>query len=183
VSAAGEELSIQSLEWKWFALPLTGVGSFMRQDLLLELRQGTVDIDRIFFGAGPAAPPVIRGDTFWPASRFFRPGYTASPGGSVVLRRGFDAADTIFYGPLFPVSPGRYLITFVTESAAPDGTPLGRFEAGSTGGGEKTAVAVTAGSLAQLRYSHGSNLPLRLDFTFSGNADIEIMGVRIQPLP
>lgn len=183
-SAAAEgELSVQSPGWKWFALPLTDAAPFVRQDLLLELRNGTVEIDRLYFGAGPPAPPSIRGGTFWPASRFFRPGYTASPGGSVVLRQGFDPADTIFYGPLFPVSPGRYLITFLFESAADEGTPLGRFTAGSTGGGERTGAAVTAGTLTQLRYSHGSNLPLRLDFTFAGTADIEIMGVRIEPLP
>ena len=161
----------------WLDFPFDHEGFSLGVSLGLQRVEGAFDVDLALLAAGREVLPLPGEETYWDAARLFRAGYSFEEGEGVLLRRSRDQADTIFYGPHLPMAAGEYEIVLDYHSEAEAGTLLGRLDAGSNVSRGVTGIDVRQGERAVVRYRHVENLPLRVEFTFSGATDVLLKGV------
>lgn len=114
-----------------------------------------------------------------PAVVFFRAGYAAPDGSSVVLRCDHDPDVELFYGPRLPLPFGNYHVELNYSTDAPDGTILGRL--GVRFGRDSAAewVPVISGSPAVLAVRADTNLPCTVALDYARTHDMTLHGVTI----
>ena len=98
------------------------------------------------------------------------------------MRKDFEPAQAIFYGPSLPIEPGVYLVELAIEFAAPRGTPLGRLLIRGPGGREREQTPVIAGEPAKLAFRQADNMPFSVAFDFGRTADLAIRSVKLTRL-
>ena len=179
---APSTLEVRSTAWRWHsvALPVESATRVLTGEFAWT--SGAVDLDTASLVAGTWIGPAPGETLDLPATCFFHAGYTAPDLQSVVLRKDFEPAQAIFYGPALPLEPGDYLLELFLESAAAHGTRLGRLFLRGLGGGEKEQIAVAAGEPAKLAFCQADNLPFSLAFEFERAADLTVRSVRLTRL-
>lgn len=174
--AAETELTqeIRAPDWQWTSFGLPDFGSSLRAGVTLTVLAGTLDLDLLIYTSGQL--PVLNvGETFsLPAALFFHAGYTDLADGSVVLRKDYEPADVIVYGPKLPFPPAEYRVEMQYSSGALAGTVMGHFFI-ETETGRTPDFPVVAGSKSIGEYSSlADNLPATLRFRYARNADMRI---------
>ncbi|MBI3985897.1 MAG: hypothetical protein HY343_03180 [Lentisphaerae bacterium] len=170
-------IPVASREWTWATVPVVRHDRFAPVGLSLELREGAADVDMLLLAAGQWEPPRKPGDFLTiPAPCFFHAGHINRANDSVTIRK-TDPMAQIFYGPKLPFEKGRYQIEFLFNTAAREGTLLGRMAAAWEDGGDHRWTDVFAGRPALLDLEQKENLPVHFIFFNLGLADLEIRGV------
>ena len=179
---APSALEVSSTAWSWHsvAIPVESATRVLTAEF--SWTSGSVDLDTASLVAGTWVSPAPGETVELPAGCFFHAGYTAPDLQSVVLRKDFEPAEAIFYGPSLPLEPGTYLVELAVASAAARGTRLGQLFIRGHGGGERDRTPVAAGEPARLAFRQADNLPFSLAFDFERAADLAIRSVRLTRL-
>lgn len=175
-----ERLEFASPEWHWQVLPLPPSAVFNPAQLKVTLAEGDLQVDMVLLVAGPWPLVHWPAEGMWiPAVSFFRAGYSAPDGTSVVLRRDHDPDVKLFYGPRLPLPMGVYRVALDTTTDAPDGESLGRLgvQFGTAGGTNE--VVVIAGSPAVLEVRVECNLPVLVTLDYNRAQDMTLHGVTL----
>ncbi len=175
-----DRVNVDSRDWIWLNVPVTSVQGSLWLPLHIAGESGSVDIDIILLTAGVWQCPSTGQSIDIPAPCFFHAGYTDMKTGSVVLRKDYDPAEQVFYGPKLPLDKGCYEIEFVYDTDAKPGTLLGRFGCRICGHENNEWVDVNAGSGATYKWVQKQNVPIFMAFWFLRNADIAIRKVTIK---
>ena len=170
-----------SADWEWTEIPVGEPRDSSRVGLEFARAAGSVDLDMISL-AGGTLPRLAPGESFaLPAPLFFHAGYTDLAADCVRLRKDYEPAEAIFYGPKLPLfEAGEYRIGVDVESQAPAGTPLGRYFL-ETEKMRTEDTAVVAGRPDDGRpwsVAKGA-LPFTLRFVYFRNADVAIRKVTV----
>jgi hypothetical protein len=97
-----------------------------------------------------------------------------------VLRKDFEPADAVFYGPNLPLDQGSYSVEMVFGSEAPPGTCVGQLGMRDAGGKElENRKPVTVGAPAVLKWEQTDNKPFCIVFRFSRAAEVRLDRVRL----
>jgi hypothetical protein len=173
------DLSVESDAWRWRDVPLPEWEGLPPVRLRITHQAGSVDVDQALLAAGIWSPPEAGQAVEWLAAFFFHAGWTRVEAGTVTLRRDYDPAGAVFYGPLWPLEAGRYEVSLIFTSSAPAGAVLGEWY-GVAGATRSVRVPVVAGQPAGFTFSPEENFPARFNFAFSRAADVTIERVRLQ---
>lgn len=177
-------IEIQERSWHWIAIPCDRLEGSERMEVVFRAEEGTVDLDLATYVSGPPLR-LAPGETLTlPAPLFFHAGHTDLEAMSVRLRKRYEPADAIFYGPRMPfLDRGEYRIALEIESPAREGTFLGSYRLDLHG--ERTPeLPVIAGRPTQavdLAYED-RNLPWTLEYKYSRAADVDVRRVVITRL-
>ncbi|NKB24880.1 MAG: hypothetical protein GKR87_10985 [Kiritimatiellae bacterium] len=175
-------VSVQESHWIWEEVP-ADVKEHTRIALRIEHQKGTVDLDSALLMAGDWAYINVGEELSLPAPCFFHAGYTDLKTDSVLFRPTHERDETIFYGPKLPFKKGTYAIDLYASSSAKEGTYLGAFHV-AMGPQRSSDFDVIAGQRARGYFTQTNNLPVRLNFRYSRNADLAISNVvfsRVKP--
>jgi len=165
-------------QWHWREIRLSGLSNSVTADLQLVNGDGSFDLDLMIFSSGSILGIEPGKEVALPAPLFFHAGYTDLKKNSVVIRKAYESAEEIFYGPNLPLSAGEYEVIMRFDSQAEAGTNLGSFSL-TCGDSHQGPFAVIAGN----KQATGSfktpaiNQPLRFAFKYSRAADLEIKEV------
>jgi len=175
------DLDVDSPIWVWKELLLPRLNGYATVSLRLNWRHGATDLDAVILAAGEWQYLDEGGSLVLPAPSFFHAGYTDLRHGSVILEKDSDPNEAIFYGPNMPMTPGEYEMSLEYSTRAAHGTVLGHLSARS-GQASFGPFAVISGREARADLLLKDNLPLRADFVFARNADIEISNMTFRRL-
>lgn len=168
--------------WTWSALPFTAPADGGPVTLRVTALEPGAEVERLYLAAADPPRPAP-GDIFeFPAALFFRAGYTHAERGSVVLRRNWESDFPVFYGPKWPLPPGRYETELVFETTAPAGTEVGAFTVPWRDTGPADWTPLAAGHPARRTWTQADDLPVSLMVRFARVANVEIVKVRFRRL-
>lgn len=173
-------VTLSDSQWQWQVVPIPPVDSFKPLQLMVSTVEGQGEVDMVLLVGGPW--PLDHwpdGGMQIPAVAFFRAGYSAPDGTSVVLRCDHDPDVELFYGPRLPLPIGNYHVELDYSSDVPDGTILGRL--GVRFGRDSAAewVPVISGSPAVLAVRADTNLPCTVALDYARTHDMTLHGVTI----
>jgi hypothetical protein len=173
------ELRVDSPDWEWRELRWDAGTNGLYVTPEFQVSSGQVDVDLVLFTAG-RLPELAPGETcVLPAPLFFRAGHTVLQQDAVRLRREYEPADAIFYGPKLPFpADGVYDVELVFHADAAEGAELGHFYIETEKARTADAPVVAKARALSRLSSRRSNLPFTLRFVFYRNADIDIREVR-----
>ncbi|MCK5850198.1 MAG: hypothetical protein KAH23_04725 [Kiritimatiellae bacterium] len=183
-------LTIKNNAWQWKTVPVEKLTEYAKIGLELGLTKGTVDLDCAILYAGSWNMPEPGQSLSLPAAAFFHAGASDLKNLSVKFRKNIDHAaeilidensvkklkgdqGSVLYGPRLPLHAGKYRVDLTFESNAESGTKLGSFHV-RQGKNILCFEYVRAGSSAWSEIQLNHNLPITLDFLYSGEADISI---------
>jgi hypothetical protein len=171
-------------QWHWREVELAGLSNSVTADLQLMNGDGSFDLDLMIFSSGSILGLEPGEKVALPAPLFFHAGYTDLKNNSVVIRKAYESAEEIFYGPNLPLSAGEYEVSMEFESQAPAGTELGTFSlsCGESRQGPFAVIAGTGVSVGSFT-TPAVNQPLRFAFKYSRAADMAIKQVVFKRLP
>lgn len=169
---------ISTVDWQWFFIPIENFHSFAPLSLKLEWLDGSIDCDQLLLASAEWIPPAIGQTVILSAPGFFHAGYTDLKEEAVVLEKGREPVDLIFYGPKLPLEKGRYRIELEFCSETPKGTLLGQFNVKRH---DRDAILnwipIVAGSPSFTEFTQTQNVPMYLEFRFLGNGSMKIKNV------
>lgn len=175
-----ERFAFASPDWQWQELPLPPTATFEQAQLKATLVTGDLLVDVVLLVAGPWPHAVWPTTGMWiPATAFFRAGYSASDGTSVVVRRDHDPNVKLFYGPRLPMPMGTYRVALDYTTDAPDGETLGHLGVQVDAGDSLSEAPVIAGQPAVLEVRVESNRPLLVTLDYNRAQDMTLHGVTI----
>jgi len=177
--ASVHQLSVASENWDWISVPLPATVGGRSLSLQVRPRSGSVDADVTGLFMPDTLLPLGGKKISLPAPVFFHAGHTDIERGTVVLSPKRAPAKGVFYGPRVPLEEGSYTITVSYESAAPEGTLLGRFFIRRPRGADAEGPLVS-GLPFRLDYEHPDSLLFSLVFEFAGKAAVEIGTVTLE---
>jgi hypothetical protein len=169
-----QEISVSSTEWSWHAFPVRVFDGNQRIAPRLTLREGEVQVDRIFLSAGDWFSPTEHEALDIPAACFFHGGKLDVDTGSVLIEKGRAPQSIMLYGPRLPLEPGRYRVAMHFKTDAPDGVALGSIGLLEPERSPDPWTPVRGGEPAELVIEQSSNLPVTWAFRFAWAGDIEI---------
>ena len=165
----------RSSRWFWADIPCEKLPGYGAISLRLDRLGGSLDADLAVLSDQPPKTLDVGKSWRWPAPCFFHAGYTDAKRGVVVLRTAREPDDAVFYGPRVPLGAGTYQAELRFSSPAAPGTLLGTCRMARPD--PASGMPVVAGEPAVLPFEHPEDLPVRLDFVFARNGDIEISEV------
>jgi len=175
--------AINTARWRWIEIPLPHVEDYFSMALELERRSGHVDVDGALVTAGAWRSPLPDQPLNIPAPCFFHAGYTDLDRDAVVFRARWESPDRIFYGPGLPLDSGTYGVVLSFRSDAPRGTRLGTWTVEMQDPADNVHTDVIAGNPCRLEFVQKSNVPVTFSFTYAGQPDMAVTGVRLTRLP
>jgi len=187
VATATTIRDIDDPAWNWIAVPVPTDAEFFTPALKVTRADGWPEIDMCLLAAGEWHGPP-RGEALdVPVPSFFHAGYTDA--NAVVLRKDAEPDRVVLYGPMMPMDIGAYEIQVGVLSLDPphptrtDGTgPVLGLLSARLGDDEIGRIAVFDGYGNRLACEITNNLPFRLDFAYTREADMRIDEISIQRL-
>ncbi len=163
-------------QWTWIPVAFEAPASFFSVHPRLTWAGGAVDVSVIILeGEAPEVPAP--GETVrWPASWFFRAGWSEPDRGWVCLEPAEAPNDEVFYGPRLPLPAGEYEVTLRFASETPNGVEIGRLRLEEAAG---TSMAVRGSAPARLRFSLAETRLFCIRFLYLGNARIVLEAVEL----
>ena len=174
-------LAVSTTEWTWHDLDLSDFAGYGPTDVRFDWQNGTVDLDFLHLTGGPWRDLVVGEVLTLPANWFFHAGHSTRESTGVLFRRERDDDSTIFYGLHLPLVPGEYLIELDFESMAGRDSWLGVLYAGNRSD-DKEHVDVLSGRSAVVTFVQRDNFPVRVEFKYGREADVEVKQVTITRL-
>lgn len=175
---AAQTLTFSSDAWSWVPVDVSGFSGYGPIDLRLDWERGSVDLDFLHL-ATSRWPDLVEGHTLaLPASEFFHAGHSTPDSESVFLEKKRDHHGYIFYGPHLPFPKGTYGVRLVFDSDAEVGRWVGSLRVRSRRGTE-SVVDVLSGRSAALTFTQPENLPVRIEFRYGRESDVELKQVNI----
>ncbi len=182
IAILDKTINIDTYEWCWFDIPVSPGNVNALCEPVLTVIDGHADLDTMFYMSGDWTE-LASGETLnLKAALFFHAGCINMQTDGVRLRKDYEPDGSIFYGPNLPLSAGRYRVELHFTTEAAPGTHLGKLRVRRPGG-DYDEVPVAAKESATITITRHSNLPIRIEFAFSRNADMEIQVVTIKRLP
>ena len=178
-SQTTQPIFIESDTWTWVLLPCGEYADSTKMNPQFTWQKGCVDLDLILYTSG-WLPPLNPGQSITlPASLFFHSGYTDLAKQAVIIRKDHQPDIGIFYGPKLPfIQNGEYTAEIVYKTDAPDGTDLGEFFI-RIRNDQTPSFQVLAGekAIGAFTVTADNNLPAKLVYDYSRNADIAIKDI------
>ena len=172
--AFGNRHEISSNAWNWRRIEVPSLGTSALCRPAFAVDEGQVELDAMLYLSGKWNEPAVGESIRLPAALFFHAGCIDMQTDSVLLRRAYEPDAAIIYGPNLPLEKGEYVLEMDYDSDAPADTELGQLRV-RLRGDDYAATAVRAGDeQARLSFDYPNSLPLRIEFVFSRNADIEV---------
>lgn len=172
-------VTILSDEWEWRSLPFTAPSDSFPFSTELTNPQGDVYLDMMFLTAGKQISPKPGDEITIPAMALYRAGYSDPATGAVIFRKAKDADLEILYG-FFPLlEKGLYQVELSIESKEPYPPGSLIYQAHSQ---KPLIVPIKEARDFVHVYRHNDNVPVKIGFIFSRNADLKIRTVKIKRL-
>ncbi|MEX2606380.1 MAG: hypothetical protein WD708_03465 [Kiritimatiellia bacterium] len=184
LEAGGHTYRIASETWEWVEVPFVpppDPGDPTR--LRLRVEQGQLDLDTALLTGPSDLLNIGENGIRLPASLFFHAGFADPATDAVHFRPGFDPDRIVFYGPLLPVNPGRYIFELHHSSSSPAGTHLGDFRILLSTDEVTPWLPVQSGEPTSTTTVIPDNRPLRVEFRYNRQGPIQIQSVEITPGP
>lgn len=180
--AGNHSRPIASETWEWLAFPVDPPPEpGMPTRLRLRVEEGMLDLDLLLLTGTDDLLDIPEDGIRLPASLFFHAGYADPETDAVHFRTEYDPDQIVFYGPLLPLTPGRYTFEIHHDSPSPDGTPLGDFRVLLSADRVTAWLPVHSGEIALATTDIPDNRPLRIEFRYSRQGPIRIHDVEITP--
>jgi len=177
-----QTVAIDAPDWTWTVVSLPLPDGDAEATLQFRCSDGIVDLDMLLTAAGPALLMAPGEQAVLPAPLFFHAGYTDLARDAVVLRAETEQDGEPFYGLNLPLAPGRYRLRVDITSNARAGDALGNLSI-VCGDARAGPFPVTAGkdAVSEFRIPR-KNLPVRIAFDYTRQADVAIENVILERL-
>lgn len=180
-SVAAAEITIDSREWTWAAVPVVSKGEEFGTLPLRITTKGLVDVDQALLAAGPRLR-IEPGQavTFRPAC-CYHGGETDPDTGDVVLRAGRNDEGAALSAPYWPLAPAEYRVFVNFETDAPAGTKVGGLLVEGAGViPPQKYVDMVAGKQVGLAFGQRAELPVVASVHYAGTHNLRIRSMRLE---
>jgi hypothetical protein len=174
-------IEVDSNDWAWMTGSCHLPAPFVAIRPRLSWETGAVDISLLLLEGDAPSPPAPGETIRWPASWFFRAGWSVPEEGRVLLEPTVAPNDEIFYGPRLSLPPGNYEATLRFSAETPAGVEIGRLRLDNAPA--LPPVAVRAGEPVHLRFQAEKACLFEVRFLYLGRARVILESLELTRAP